>query len=59
MKRSIVVSVAIVAAIGALLVLELGDHSSRTETSPADVGNLTGVVNPAVTQANIGDTICP
>jgi hypothetical protein len=51
MTRPVALSVALVAALGAGLVLALG-------RAPAEVGELAGMTDPRVSQENIRDTIC-
>jgi hypothetical protein len=46
MRRQVTISTALVAAIGAMVALGLGRQA------PADVGDLAGMIDPRVTQAN-------
>jgi 5-methylcytosine-specific restriction endonuclease McrA len=57
MTRSIVLTVAVVATIGAVLLAQLSDHGGHAESPPAD-DDLAVVTDPRVTQDNIQHTIC-
>jgi hypothetical protein len=58
MTRGVAVSLALLALIALALIVLLAWPTHSASDSPVGTDDLAGMVNPDVTQANIGETIC-